>query len=330
MVAGMEQELNALQPELAAKSKEAEQVLIQVNKDRAIADEKKKKVAVDEAAVKAKAESVQVIADDARRDLDAAMPALSNAMNALNSLSKGDIVEIKNFKTPPALVVTVMEAVCILLGAKPDWDSAKKVLSDTQFMNRLVNYDKDNIPPKVVKQIIKYYDNPEFIPETVERQSFAAKSLCMWVRAMKVYDEVAKVVEPKKMQLAEATATLEKEQATLKAVQDELAAVIAKVEQLQAQCDATVAEKQRLQDAADTTAKRLNRAGKLTSGLADEAVRWAETVASLQIDYRNLVGDIFIAAAFVAYNGPFTMGYRKDIVVEWIASMVENEVPAGD
>ena len=40
-----------------------------------------------------------------------------------------------------------MEAVNILLGEKPDWDQAKKVLSDTRFMERLMKYDKDNIPP---------------------------------------------------------------------------------------------------------------------------------------------------------------------------------------
>lgn len=78
-------------------------------------------------------------------------------------------VEIKNFKTPPALVQKVMEGVCILLGAKPDWDSAKKVLGDSQFMNRLLNFDKDNIPPKVIKQIVVYYDDPEFTPEAVQK-----------------------------------------------------------------------------------------------------------------------------------------------------------------
>ncbi|KAL3899976.1 MAG: hypothetical protein SGPRY_012546 [Prymnesium sp.] len=192
-------------------------------------------------------------------------------------------------------------------------------------MNRLINFDKDNIPPKVMKQIIKYYEDAEFVPEVVERQSLAAKSLCMWVRAMKVYDEVAKIVEPKKQALADATNTLEGEKSKLQAVQDELASVIAN-----AACDRTVAEKQRLQEAADTTDKRLKRAGKLTSGLADEAVRWAETVAGLKVDYGNLVGDVFIAAAFVAYNGPFTMGYRKAIVEHWIESMNENKVPAGD
>ena len=187
----------------------------------------------DEAAVKKTADEVQVIADDAKRDLDAAMPALNNAVKALDALSKGDIVEIKNFKTPPSLVQMVMEGVCILLGAKPDWDSAKKVLSDTQFMNRLINFDKDNIPPKVIKQITKYYDDPQFTPEEVQRQSVAAKSPCLWVRAMKTYDEVAKVVEPKKQLLAESMAKLQEEQSRLQAIQDELAAVIAKVDELQ-------------------------------------------------------------------------------------------------
>ena len=328
IVTNLEAELTELQPILEVKSKETEALLIQVNKDRAAADEKKAIVSKEEAAVKKTADEVQVIADDAKRDLEAAMPALNNAVKALESLSKNDIVEIKNFKTPPALVQMVMEGVCILLGAKPDWDSAKKVLSDTQFMNRLLNFDKDNIPPATIKKIIKYYDDPQFTPEAVERQSMAAKSLCMWVRAMKVYDEVAKVVEPKKQVLAESMAKLQEEQAKLQAVQDELAGVIAKVDGLQAQCDATVAEKQRLQDTADQTSKRLVRAGKLTSGLADESVRWAATVEDLKQDYLALTGDIFISAAFIAYCGPFTAPYRKEICARWVDQCGERSIPA--
>ena len=328
LVDGMQAELTELQPVLVIKSKEAEEMIIQVNKDQALASEKKAKVAQDEAAVKKIADEVQIIADDAKRDLDAAMPALHGALKALDSLSKGDIVEIKNFKTPPSLVQMVMEGVCILLGAKPDWDSAKKVLGDTQFLNRLINYDKDNIPPKVIKQIIKYYDDPQFTPEAVERQSVAAKSLCQWVRAMKVYDEVAKVVEPKKQLLAESMAKLQDEQGRLQKIQDELAAVIAKVDELQATCDATVAEKQRLQDMADTTSKRLVRAGKLTSGLADEAVRWRDTVATLHEEYIALTGDVFISAAFIAYNGPFTAGYRKTTCEGWVEQCAERSIPA--
>lgn len=39
-------------------------------------------------------------------------------LQALDSLDKNDIAEIRVFSKPPELVQTVMEAVCILLGAK--------------------------------------------------------------------------------------------------------------------------------------------------------------------------------------------------------------------
>lgn len=72
----------------------------------------------DEAVAKVKAEETQAIADDAQRDLDEALPALEGANQALNSLDKADISEIKVFTKPPDLVMTVMQAVGILLNSK--------------------------------------------------------------------------------------------------------------------------------------------------------------------------------------------------------------------
>ncbi len=82
----------------------------------------------EEAQVKEQAALTQLIKDDAQKDLDAALPALNAALTALNSLNKNDITEIKSFSKPPPLVLVTMEAVCILLGEKPEWDAAKKVL----------------------------------------------------------------------------------------------------------------------------------------------------------------------------------------------------------
>lgn len=74
---------------------------------------------------------VKAIADDAKADLAEALPVLESAVKSLDALNKSDIVEIKSFPKPPSLVQLTMEAVCILLQEKPDWDSAKRVLNDT-------------------------------------------------------------------------------------------------------------------------------------------------------------------------------------------------------
>ena len=65
---------------------------------------------------------------------------------------------------------------------------------------------------KVLKQIGKYCAQPDFQPDIVGRVSLAAKSLCMWVRAMDVYGRIYRVVEPKKIRLQNAQAQLEEKQ----------------------------------------------------------------------------------------------------------------------
>lgn len=88
------------------------------NNNNVFGHQTREMVMEDEAVAKVKAEETQAIADDAQRDLDEALPALEGANQALNSLDKADISEIKVFTKPPDLVMTVMQAVGILLNSK--------------------------------------------------------------------------------------------------------------------------------------------------------------------------------------------------------------------
>ena len=65
---------------------------------------------------------------------------------------------------------------------------AKRVLGDTNFMHSLEEFDKDNIPDAVIKKLRRYIEDPQYQPDTVAKQSKAAMSLCMWTRAMDVYN----------------------------------------------------------------------------------------------------------------------------------------------
>ena len=66
--------------------------------------------------------------------------------------------------------------------------------------------------------------------------------------------------------------------AQLKEKQDMLADIEAKIAKLQASYEHSVSEKERLEANIAETAGRLKRAAKLTTGLADEQIRWAESV----------------------------------------------------
>ena len=168
---------------------------------------------------------------------------------------------MRSFPKPLPLVQKTMEAVCVLLQEKPDWDTAKRVMNDTGFLKRLYDFDKDNMPDKVLKQLKKHVESEDFMPDIVARQSNAAKSLCMWCRAMDVYARVAAVVEPKRQALAAAEAELAEANATLAAKQAALQRVVDNVESLQRQLKEAQDEQASLAEQADTTSKRLARAG---------------------------------------------------------------------
>ena len=125
------------------------------------------------------------------------------------------MAEVRAYTNPPELVDLVMQAVMILRGGEPTWAEAKRQLADTSFINQLKEYDKENMSDRVLKKIGTYVSRPEFKPDTVGRVSFAAKSLCMWVRAMEVYGRIYRVVEPKKKRLESAMTQLAEKQASL-------------------------------------------------------------------------------------------------------------------
>jgi dynein heavy chain len=88
-----------------------------------------------------------------------------------------------------------------------------------------MNFDKDNISDRVLKKIGQYVAAPDFQPDIIGRVSLAARSLCMWVRAMEMYGRIYRVVEPKRQRLHAAQSALKEKQAQLQEAKDKLAEV---------------------------------------------------------------------------------------------------------
>ena len=165
------------------------------------------------------------------------------------------------------MVQTVMEAVCVLLGQPATWDSAKKVLGQNDFMDQMINYDKDHIDGRTIKALKKYIDNPDFQPEVIGKVSKAAKGLCMWCRAMSIYAAVVKEVAPKKAALKAADEKLASAQTVLDAKSAELALTDERVSALEAKLELAEKDEEELHATVKQCEDRLSRASRLTSAL---------------------------------------------------------------
>ncbi|KAL8274015.1 hypothetical protein Esti_002104 [Eimeria stiedai] len=312
-------ELQQLEPVLHEKHVAAETLLQEVEADKAVAEAERRKVGQEEEALGQRKREALALQAEAQHELDKAMPAIETALSSLDALDKRDITEIKSFTKPPPLVMLAMEAVCVVLGEKTDWEHCRKVLSDTGFLNRLIKCDKEHIPASALKRLEKILQRPDFTPEVVGKQSVAAMSLCMWVTAINKFAQVSKEVEPKRRKLAAADEALQEAQARCREVE-------VKVQEMETELQQQMKEKEKLEEETQLCQIRLQRASFLTKGLAEEAIRWRQSLSTAAQQLASLEGDALLAAGSIIYLGPFTAAYRNRLLQQWQQQLQQQQL----
>lgn len=327
--------LAAQEVELKQKNEDADKLIQvvgveteKVGKEKAVADEEEKKVAVI-------AEEVGKKQRDCETDLAKAEPALVAAQEALNTLNKNNLTELKSFGSPPLAVTNVTAAVMVLTapsGRVPkdrSWKAARVVMGKVDaFLDCLINFNKENIHENCIKAIQPYLQDPEFNPEFIASKSLAAAGLCSWVVNIVRFYEVYCEVEPKRQALNKANAELAAAQEKLSNIKAKIALLNENLAKLTAKFEKATADKLKCQQEADATALTISLANRLVGGLASENVRWAEAVGNFKLQESTLCGDVLLITAFVSYLGYFTKKYRQDLMDKtWKPYLGQLKVP---
>ncbi|GAA6104763.1 dynein heavy chain 9, axonemal [Tachysurus ichikawai] len=313
--------LAAQEVELKQKNEDADKLIQvvgveteKVSREKAVADEEEQKVA-------SIAEVVGRKQRDCETDLAKAEPALIAAQEALNTLNKNNLTELRSFGAPVTAVTNVTAAVMVLMaprGKVPkdrSWKAAKVMMAKVDtFLDALINFDKENINENCLKAIQPYLQDPEFKPELVASKSYAAAGLCSWVINIVKFYEVYCEVEPKRQALSKANAELSSAQEKLSVIKAKINLLNENLAKLTAKFEKATADKLKCQQEAETTARTISLANRLVGGLASENVRWAEAVANFKHQERTLCGDVLLITAFVSYLGYFTKRYRHELM----------------
>ncbi len=339
----MQGELADLQPELIESAAQTEVLMSQIEEKMPGVMATRKVVAAEAAVAQGEADIVGQQKASVEADLAEAIPALEAAVEALNTIKPTDINEIKALGKPPEKIKLVCKAVCILLDIKPNripdpddptkrimdyWGPSQKMLAQANFIQSLMNYDKDNMNPKLVQEIQRdFVEHPDFVPEIIAKASKAAEGMVRWVLAMVTYDRVAKIVAPKKAALKEAEAKLAVTLAALKEKTDALKEVEDDLANLERSLAAAKQKKFDLETQANNCGVKIGRANELLDGLGGEKERWGKFAANLGDQFTRLTGDVLISAGVLAYLGPFTAKYREKQMLEWVTLLKERGIP---
>ncbi|KAG8573239.1 hypothetical protein GDO81_012334 [Engystomops pustulosus] len=334
-VEDLKAKLASQEAELTQRNQDAEALIAKiglqtekVSQEKTIADAEEQKVASIQTEVSVKQK-------DCEDDLMKAEPALVAATDALNTLNKVNLTELKTFPNPPSAVINVTAAVMVLLAPRGripkdrSWKACKISMGKVDdFLQALVHYDKEHIHDNCLKTVKdQYLKDPDFNPDLVRSKSFAAAGLCAWVINIVKYYEVYCDVEPKRRALSQANDDLKGATEKLDAIRKKLQDLDNNLRRLTQSFEKATGEKVRCQEEVNRTNTTIELANRLVKGLESENVRWSESIKNFEAQEKTLCGDVLLTAAFISYVGSFTKRYRQELMEQlWLPFLKSQKV----
>jgi dynein heavy chain len=312
---------------------------LEAQKENDVVEKIKSKCEEDAAYISKETEACQA-------DLAIAMPFVTMATAAIDSIDKKDVSTVKNMGVPPLIIQIVFENLMLLFheGGQalagpfkmeemtvnrksgpinfiaPAWEAGKSLLnSDPPLLQKLQDFGavgKDLLNEETVEFLEMYVDRlgEDYTPVIAKGATSAGEGLCTFTLAMAKYYRASKVVKPKLESLAILTAQYDTAMKRLAAAQTRLDTVQALKKDLQDSFDKQMAEKRRIENTTIALAKKKDQASQLIDGLAGERVRWGEDSKNAAITKQRLVGDCAVACAFACYTGGFNQTYRQILI----------------
>jgi dynein heavy chain len=343
-ISAMQLALEVNAPKLALATQETEQILNTIDRDTALADAEREKVAVEEALANRIADEANKVKLECESSLSEVLPALEAAMDAVSSIDKRQLVEIRSIQAPTDKVKKVVEAVCVLLEIPPKeirdphstaktydyWTPAKsKVMVDVEtFRGLLMNYDKENMKPEIFESRIQpYIQDKSFRPEAVANVSKALVGLCNWVLAMEIYYRVSKKVRPKQVRLAQAQLEFQRASEELATKKEALRSIDERLATLRDSLAATAKKKADLEAEQSSMELKIGRARRILAGFRTERTRYIQEISRASSEESTVQGDALLSALSLVYLGQFSQEVREHHRSRMKQRLLQNNIP---
>ena len=313
------EEIARMRPILEEKNIKVQELIAILTVDKEIVDKQVTIVEKDRAVVRMKAEQIADIKREVEIEFEKAKPILQAAIKALSVLDRGSLAELKpKTATLDVQVKDIFECIHIFKKKPTDEKSIKATLADAGLIDMLKNIMPRELTKEMVIQVEnKIKSNPRLNNDSLGKTNKALQPIFKWLTGLISAQESDELVSKMETRLKEVQVALDEQEKALASKEKELQAVVDKLTELENQYKSSLQEKTDLDNNLIKTNKMLANSGKLTQGLAEEHIRWQETVKVLEKSKVFIVADAFLSSACLAYHGPFDGLYRENLVQSW-------------
>ncbi|KAJ2903583.1 putative dynein heavy chain protein [Zalerion maritima] len=309
------------QTQLEAKNAEANEKLQQMLADQQEAEKQKSASLEIKKALAIQEEEISSRRKIVMTDLAKAEPAVEEAKKSVSSIKKQQLTEVRSMSSPPAGVRLALESVCTLLGHKAsDWKMIQSVVRRDDFIGTIVHFDSEKRMDERMRARMRngFLSNPEFTFEKINRASKACGPLVQWVIAQVEFSEILDRVGPLKAEVESLETKAKETEAMALANEKKIVELEERIKQYKDEYAALISQTGAIKDEMGKVQFKVDRSVRLLESLSSERVRWEEGSRSFETQISTLVGDVLIAAAFLAYSGLYDQTFRKLMMEDWL------------
>ncbi|XP_041479286.1 dynein heavy chain domain-containing protein 1-like isoform X6 [Lytechinus variegatus] len=312
-------EITALNPEYQMAKQRTEQILEEVHECEQIFADARGNCTEDEKDILALQEPLNDMKKEAQAELDKVNPVYEAALHALRSLDKAALNELRTFHAPPAKVINVINAVCLMFRQPMDWSNGKVLINRKNFFQELEFYDKTSIPNDIFHKLnILFIQDPTFDPEVIKTASVAASSLCMWVHAVYAYAVIHRNMRPKLQSVEEAEAKVQEAQGHLGSKRVKAQDMKGLLEQKRKEYQESIRQVKLYEKKIQAIEAKIKAATDLMDNMEEQHQSWKESLDLSNNHLKTAPGDSLLAAACTTYMGPMDETTRALVLADWL------------
>ncbi|CAJ2513502.1 Uu.00g016210.m01.CDS01 [Anthostomella pinea] len=307
--------------QLEAKDAEANEKLQRMIADQREAEQRKSTSLEIQAALEKQEAEVASRKKVVLNDLAKAEPAVEEAKASVSNIKRQHLTEVRSMGNPPQGVRLAMESVCTLLGHKiNDWKMVQAVVRRDDFIASIVNFDNEKQMTKAMRTKMRkdFLNNPEYTYEKVNRASKACGPLVQWAEAQVNYSEILDRVGPLRDEVDQLEEQALQTKAEAKAVENTITSLEDSIATYKTEYAALISETQAIKAEMSRVKFKVDRSVRLLDSLSSERTRWEDGSKSFETQISTLVGDVLVAAAFLAYSGLYDQTFRKSMMEDWL------------
>ena len=355
----IEKEIQQKTPELERLSKETEVIIKDVEIKKAEADKVREKASQDSQIAEALSIKISKIEAECQRQLSEALKSLESSLAKIDQIKDNELQEVAGYKNYGTGLVLTLDLLLTFRHGNAFRTKKENICEPTgdvknpfklSYKHAAIN-DLNITEPKVFKEYFYSFKNEqrrEHLKDKEMDKVLLAEDLikknnmnrAMVDNASKAigpcFDFIVgmiqfchnsiEIVDPKKKEAAKAKIEKTEADRKLQEANEKLAKAEKESNELERRLKQKQMEKNTLIVTLNDNQTKVKRAKQLVELLSSEKMRWKENVKKLQEYSSYIVGDCLIAAAAIAYNGPFIAKYRSDLEANWREKLSEQNI----